>query len=64
MPKMIVAEVDSDWASEPGRKSVDGGFLLIGAHLIDGWSTQQGNHALSSAEAEFTGVVNGSARGI
>ncbi|CAK0862147.1 unnamed protein product, partial [Prorocentrum cordatum] len=64
MPKVIVAEVDSDWASEPGRRSVDGGFLVIGSHLVDGWSGQQGNRALSGAEAEFTGIVNGSARGI
>ncbi|CAK0888842.1 unnamed protein product, partial [Prorocentrum cordatum] len=60
---VLVVEVDSDWASEPGRSSVDGGFLFIGSHLIDGWSGQQYNHALSSAEAEFTGIVNGSARG-
>ncbi|CAK0848466.1 unnamed protein product [Prorocentrum cordatum] len=64
MPKVIVAEVDSDWASEPGRSSMDGGFLFIGSHLIDGWSGQQGRRALSSAEAEFTGMVNGSAGGI
>ncbi|CAK0854147.1 unnamed protein product, partial [Prorocentrum cordatum] len=37
MPKVIVAEVDSDWASEPGRRSVDGAFLFIGSHPIDGW---------------------------
>ncbi|CAK0867256.1 unnamed protein product [Prorocentrum cordatum] len=64
MPMVIAAEVDSDWASERGRRSVDGGFLFIGSHMIEGWSGQQGNRALSSAEAEVTGVVNGSARGI
>ncbi|CAK0825545.1 unnamed protein product, partial [Prorocentrum cordatum] len=40
MPAVIVAEVDSDWASEPG------------------------NGALSSAEGEFDGIVNGLARRI
>ncbi|CAK0851823.1 unnamed protein product, partial [Prorocentrum cordatum] len=64
MPKVIVAEVDSDWASEPGWRSVGGGFLFIGSHLIDGWSGQQGNRALSSAGAVFKGIVNGLARGI
>eukprot|EP00959_Pyramimonas_sp_CCMP1952_P300727 6290535-Pyramimonas_sp.AAC.1 len=61
VPKVIVAEVDSDWAPEPGRRSVDGVALFTGSHLIDGWSGQQGNHPLRSAEAEFTGIANGSA---
>ncbi|CAK0811889.1 unnamed protein product [Prorocentrum cordatum] len=64
MSKGIVAEVDSDWASEPGRGSVDGGVLFIGSHRIDSWSGQQGNRALSIAGAEFKGAVNVSARGI
>ncbi|CAK0844902.1 unnamed protein product, partial [Prorocentrum cordatum] len=64
VPKAFAAKIDSDWAPEPGRRSVGGGFLFIGSRLIDGGGGQQGNRALSSAEAEFAGVVNGSARGI
>ena len=43
---------------------MDGGFLLRGPHVIGGWCSQQGKRARSGAEAEFMGVVNGSARGI
>ena len=44
--------VDSDWTGEADRKSIDGGFLFSGKHLLDGWAGQQGHHALSSGEAE------------
>ncbi|CAK0862052.1 unnamed protein product, partial [Prorocentrum cordatum] len=64
MPTVIAVEVDSDWAPEPGRRPVGGGFPFTGSHLLDGWSGQQGNRALSTAEAEFTRIVNGSARGV
>eukprot|EP00959_Pyramimonas_sp_CCMP1952_P278609 5825223-Pyramimonas_sp.AAC.1 len=32
MAQVTVAEVDSDWASEPGRRSVDGGPVHGFAH--------------------------------
>ena len=49
---------------EPDRKSVDGGFSFFESKLIDGWGAQRWNHALSSNEAEYTAIVNGSVRGL
>ena len=63
-PDKIVVEVDSNRAPEPDRKSVDGGFSFLGKHQFDSWSTKQRNHALCSAEAEHTAIVNGSAHGM
>lgn len=49
---------DSDWGGRPGsRKSTSGGVWMIGSHCIKTWSSTQGAFALSSAEAEFYGMV-------
>ena len=49
---------DSDWGGRPGsRKSTSGGVWMIGSHCIKTWSSTQGSFALSSAEAEFYGMV-------
>ena len=38
--------------------------MLHGSHLIKHWSTTQTTVALSSAEAELTGICKGSAQGL
>ena len=50
----IEAYSDSDWAGDKcTRRSVSGGALMLGKHLIKTWSKQQTVVALSSAEAEL-----------
>ena len=50
----LVAQTDSDWASDKvTRKSVNGGALYFGYHLVRSWSKDQSIIALSSAEAEL-----------
>ena len=49
---------DSDWGGRVGnRKSTSGGVIMLGSHCIKTWSSTQGAVALSSAEAEFYGMV-------
>ena len=56
---------DTDWAGCPKtRKSTSGGCVMLGAHTIKSWSSTQTSTALSSAEAEFYGVVRGSGIGL
>ena len=38
--------------------------MMYGSHLIKHWSTTQSTVALSSAEAELTGICKGSAQGL
>ena len=57
-PIEAVGDSDSDWAGcKITRKSTSGGCVLIGNHFIKGWSKTQNVIALSSAEAELTGIV-------
>jgi hypothetical protein len=56
--------VDSSWADEPDRYSTHAGCEFIGSHLIESWVVTDQVRALSSAEAELYGIVDGSARGI
>ena len=49
---------DSDWGGNvKDRKSTSGGVWMMGRHCIKTWSSSQGAVALSSAEAEFYGMV-------
>ena len=56
--------VDSDWAGHEDRYSTHSGCELIGTHMIDSWVATDQVRALSSAEAELYGIVDGSARGL
>ena len=38
--------------------------MLLGDHLIKGWSSTQAVIALSSGEAEYYGIVKGSSVGL
>lgn len=52
---------DTDWAGcAKTRKSTSGGCVMLGSHLIKSWSSTQLSVSLSSAEAEFYGVVKAS----
>lgn len=54
---------DSDWGGRSGyRKSTSGGVFMIGKHCIKTWSASQGAVALSSAEAEFYAMIEGTLR--
>ncbi len=56
---------DTDWAGCPRtRKSTNGGCVLLGRHAVKSWSSTQASIALSSGEAEFTGVVRGAGIGL
>ena len=52
---------DIDWAvCLRIRKSIRGGCLLLGSHLLNTWSSTQATISLDSGEAEFYGVVKSS----
>ena len=49
---------DTDWSGcTRTRKSTSGGCLMLGRHVLKTWSATQPSVSLSSAEAEFYGVV-------
>ncbi|XP_072060390.1 secreted RxLR effector protein 161-like [Arachis hypogaea] len=51
---------DADWAGNPNdRRSIAGYFTLVGGNLVTWKSKKQTVVALSSAEAEFRGIVKG-----
>ena len=51
---------DSDWGGDKAdRKSVSGGAVFLGDHLIRVWAKSQGAIALSSMEAELYAAVYG-----
>ena len=51
---------DTDYAGCPEtRQSTSGGSVMLGSHMIKGWSTAQAVIALSSGEAEYDGLVRG-----
>ena len=57
--------VDTDFAGcHVTRRSTSGGAACRGRHLVKHWSTTQSTVALSSAEAELTGISKGSAQGL
>jgi len=62
-PKYSHLATDSDWGgSSNERKSTSGGVWMLGDHCIKTWSASQGAYALSSAEAEFYGMIEGVTR--
>ena len=53
-PSALHALADADWAGDrQSRKSVSGGMILHGKHLIKAWTKQQSIVASSTAEAEL-----------
>ena len=53
-PSALHALADADWAGDrQSRKSVSGGMVLHGKHLIKAWTKQHSTVATSSAEAEL-----------
>ena len=61
----IEVYTDTDWAGCPRtRKSTSGGCVFLGRHAVKHWSSTQTSIALSSAEAEFGGVIRGSGQGL
>ena len=58
-----VVFVDSDWGgSAKDRRSTSGGVWMLGDHCVKTWSATQGAYALSSAEAELYGMIEGVTR--
>ena len=63
--RKLVVWVDTDYAGcRKTRKSTSGGVVMIGNHLIKGWSVTQAVIALSSGEAEYYGIVKGASVGL
>ena len=59
-----MAHTDSDWGGDRAdRRSTSGGTITYGKHCWRTWSSTQGAVALSSAEAEFYAMVDGSLKG-
>ena len=57
--------VDTDFAGcTVTRRSTSGGAIFHGQHLLRHWSKTQATIALSSAEAELTGICTGASQGI
>lgn len=57
--------VETDYSGcHTARRSTAGGAMMHGTHLIKDWSTTQTTIALSSTEAELTGICKGSAQGL
>ena len=56
---------DSDWAGDRRtRKSVSGGALYLGGHLVKSWAKVQTSIATSSAEAELYAACKAASEGI
>ena len=63
--RKLVVWVDTDYAGcRKTRKSTSGGVVIVGGHLIKGWSVTQAVIALSSGEAEYYGIVKGASVGL
>ena len=61
----LVTYVDTDFGGcHVTRRSTSGGAATRGNHLIKHWSKTQTTVALSSAEAELTGICKGSAESL
>ena len=60
---VLNVSVDTDFAGcLKTRRSTSGGVAMIGSHLIKSWSATQTVVALSSGEAELSGLVKGAAQ--
>ena len=56
---------DTDWSGCPRtRRSTSGGCIMIGKHCLLTWSSTQPSVTLSSAEAEFYGLVKAAGAGL
>ena len=65
MTNTLSTYVDTDFGGcAVTRRSTSGGAALRGRHLIRHWSVTQSTIALSSAEAELTGICRGAAQAI
>ena len=63
-PTESEVSADSDWGGDVNdRRSTSGGMWMMGKHCIKTWSSTQGAYALSSAEAELYGMIEGVTRG-
>ena len=61
----LVTYVDTDFGGcHVTRRSTSGGAATRGDHLVKHWSTTQATVALSSAEAELTGICKGASQGL
>ena len=61
----LTACVNTDFAGcVETRRSTSGGAIALGTHLLRHWSTTQSTIALSSCEAELTGLVKGASHGL
>ena len=57
-PSKITVWSDSDFAGcKKSRKSTSAGVLMLGAHTLKTWATNQAVLALSSGEAEYYAIV-------
>ena len=57
--------VDTDFAGcRETRRSTSGGVAMLGSHTIKQWSKTQSTLALSSGEAELSGIAAGAAQAI
>ena len=62
---VLTVYVDTDFAGcHITRRSTSGGAACRGDHLVKHWSTTQATVALSSGEAELTGISKGAAQGL
>ena len=62
-PRECYVATDSDWGgTSRDRRSTSGGAWMLGSHCIKTWSATQHAYALSSAEAELYGMVEGVTR--
>ena len=61
----IDAYADTDWAGCPrSHRSISGGCIMLGTHLLKCWSSTQAGVAMSSGKAEFYGAVKGASIGL
>ena len=60
----VDVHVDSDRAKGPERKSTNGCVMMTNGTVVKHWSTTQAKRALSTAEAEYYGVVTGAVEGL
>ena len=62
---ILTTYVDTDFGGcHTTRRSTSGEAAVRGCHLIKHWSTTQTTVALSSAEAELTGICKGASQGL
>ena len=59
----VEVQVDWDWAEGPNRKSRSGGMTMVNGTVVRQWSRTKASRALSTAEADYSTVVAGTAEG-